>query len=62
MRYTKSTGRWVLHWPGDHSKFHRYEDLDPAPTIGRLLADIGADPIHIFWGLPWVSRRARTFG
>ena len=31
-------------------KFHRYEDLDPTPTIDRLLAEIDADPICIFWG------------
>jgi len=33
-----------------NSKFHRYEDLDPAPTIDRLLAEIDADSICIFWG------------
>lgn len=38
------------HWPDRNSKFHRYEDLDPTPTIDRLLAEIDADPICIFWG------------
>lgn len=51
MRYTKSTGVWTLCWPDRHSKFHRYEDLDPTPTIDRLLAEIDADPRCIFWGL-----------
>ncbi len=50
MRYMKSTGVWTLYWPDRHSKFHRYEDLDPTPTIGRLLAEIDADPMCIFWG------------
>jgi hypothetical protein len=50
LRYTKSTGVWTLYWPDRHSRFHRYEDLDPTPTIGRLLTEIDADPISIFWG------------
>ena len=50
LRYTKSTGVWTLYWPDRHSRFHRYEDLDPTPTIDRLLAEIDADPTCIFWG------------
>ncbi len=50
LRYTNSTGTWTLYWPDRHSKFHRYEDLDPTPTIDRLLAEIDTDPICIFWG------------
>lgn len=50
MRYTKSTGVWTLYWPDRHSRFHRYEDLDSTPTIDRLLDEIDADPIRIFWG------------
>jgi hypothetical protein len=33
-----------------NSKFHRDADLDPTRTIDRLLAEIDADPICIFWG------------
>ena len=50
MRYTKSTDVWVLYWPDRNSKFHRYEDLEPTPAIERLLNEIDADPICIFWG------------
>lgn len=50
MRYTKSTGVWALYWPDRNAKFHRYEGLDPTPTIDRLLAEIDADPTCIFWG------------
>jgi hypothetical protein len=50
LRYTKSTGLWTLFWPDRHSKFHRYDDLDPMPTIDRLLAEVDADPMCIFWG------------
>lgn len=42
LRYTKSTGVWTLYWPDRHSKFHRYEDLDPTSTIDRLL--VGTAP------------------
>ena len=50
LRYTKSMGVWALYWPDRHSKFHRYEELDPTATVERLLAEIDADPICIFWG------------
>lgn len=49
LRYTKSTGVWTLYWPDRNTKFHRYEDLDPTPSIDRLLSEIDADPICIFW-------------
>jgi hypothetical protein len=49
-RCANSTGAWTIYWPDRHSKFHRYEDLDPTPTIDRLLAEIDADPICILWG------------
>lgn len=50
LRYTKWTREWTLYWPDRNSKFHEYEDLDPTPTIDRLLAEIEADPTCIFWG------------
>ena len=43
-------GVWTLYWPDRHSKFHRYEDLEPTPTVDRLLVEIDSDPICIFWG------------
>lgn len=45
LRYTKSTGSWAHYWPDRNSKFHRYEDLDPTPTVDQLLAEIDADPV-----------------
>jgi hypothetical protein len=50
LRYTTSTGVWTLYWPDRNSRFHRYDDLAPTPTLDRLLAEIEADPICIFWG------------
>lgn len=50
LRYTKSTGLWTLYWPDRNSKFHRYEHLNPTPTIDRLLAEVDADPTCTFWG------------
>ncbi|MEZ5323372.1 MAG: DUF3024 domain-containing protein [Microthrixaceae bacterium] len=50
LQYTKLAGGWTLYRPDRHSRCHRYEDLGPTPTIDRLLAEIDADPICIFWG------------
>lgn len=42
---------WMtLYWPDRHSKFHRYERLDPTARVERLLVEIDADPTCIFWG------------
>ena len=51
LRYTKSIGTWTLYWPRPrNSRFHRYEDVDPTPTITRLFAEIDADPTYIICG------------
>ena len=50
LRYTKAAGTWALYWSDRHSRFHRYEDLDPTARVERLLAEIDADPACIFWG------------
>lgn len=50
LRYTKSTGTWTLYWPDRHSRFHRYEGVDPTSKIERLLEEVDADPLCIFWG------------
>lgn len=50
LRYTTKTGTWELYWRDRHSRFHRYEDLEPTPTVELLLAEIDADPTGIFWG------------
>ena len=42
MRFTKSTGVWTLYWPDRNTKYHRYEDLKPTPTIEQVLAEIDA--------------------
>jgi hypothetical protein len=50
LRFTKSTGVWALYWPVRNGKFHRYPELEPTPTIDRLLAEIDDDPMCTFWG------------
>lgn len=50
MRFTKLTGVWTLYWPDRNGRFHRYEGLDPTPTIDSLLDEIDVDPTCIFWG------------
>ncbi len=50
LRHTASTGMWTLYWPDRHSKFHRYDALDPTPRVDRLLVELDGDPQGIFRG------------
>lgn len=50
LRYTSSRKEWTLYWPDRNSRFHLYDQLEPAPNVARLLAEIDADPSCIFWG------------
>lgn len=50
FRYTQSRREWALYWADRHSRFHRYERVDPTPNVETLLAEVDADPTGIFWG------------
>jgi hypothetical protein len=50
LRYTGSTGTWRLYWPDRNGKFHAYDDVTPTAKVQRLLDEIDADPMGIFWG------------
>jgi len=50
LRYLTTRRLWTLYWPDRNDKFHRYDDLDPMPTIDRLLTEVEMDPTCIFWG------------
>lgn len=50
LRHTKATGVWTLYWPDRHSKFHRYESIEPTSNVEELLTEIDQDPTAIFWG------------
>lgn len=50
LRYTKSRWEWSLYWRDRNLKFHRYDRIQPAADIRRLIAEIDRDPTGIFWG------------
>jgi hypothetical protein len=41
---------WTLYWRDRNLRFHRYDQLPPAPGTGDLLTEIDRDPTAIFWG------------
>lgn len=49
LRYDPEKCRWTLYCADRHGRWHRYEDVDPAP-VGELLAEVTEDPTGIFWG------------
>jgi Protein of unknown function (DUF3024) len=50
LRYTKTTRTWTLYWRDSHSRFHRYDGIEPAAHVDALLQEIEHDPTAIFWG------------
>lgn len=50
IRYSTTTRCWTLYWRDRNLRFHRYEPLDPTPSIDQVLGEITADPTSIFWG------------
>ena len=50
FRYEPRLGRWSLFWSDRHGRRHRYPDVEPAPDVGILLAEVERDPTAIFWG------------
>jgi Protein of unknown function (DUF3024) len=49
MRHSASTHNWSLYWADRNGRWHRYDDLPPAP-IDQVLHEIEYDPTGIFWG------------
>ena len=50
LRHDAVAGTWELYWPRHTGRWHHYEDLPSAPSVGPLLAEIEADPDGVFWG------------
>jgi hypothetical protein len=50
LRYTTTRGEWTLYWRDRNLRFHRYDRIQPSPTVGDLLDEIDKDPTGIFWG------------
>lgn len=62
LQYTQGTRRWTLYWRDRNLRFHRYEGVPPTADIQILLAEIEADPTHIFWDSPAFTGRAARDG
>ena len=50
FRYDTGTALWSLSWPRASGRWERYDDIEPAPSIATLLAEVDADPDGVFWG------------
>lgn len=50
LRHSATSGLWTLYWSDRHGRFHRYDLIKPSRQVGRLLAEVAADPTSIFWG------------
>ena len=50
LRFDSKGRTWSLHWADRNERWHTYDDVDPAPSIEPLLAEIDEDPTGIFWG------------
>ena len=50
LRYTHATKTWTLYWRDRNLRFHRYDQIEPSPSIDHLLNEIDRDPTAIFWG------------
>ena len=48
LRY--DAGLWTLYCSDSSDRWCIYDDVDPAPEVGPLLAVIDEDPTGIFWG------------
>ena len=50
LRFDDETETWTLHWRDSSDRWHRYDQIRPAPTVAPLLAEIESDPTGIFLG------------
>ncbi|HAM36208.1 MAG TPA: transposase [Elusimicrobia bacterium] len=50
FRYSANEKRWTLYWADRNSRWHLYDDAEPAIAIQSLLDEINRDPTHIFLG------------
>ena len=50
LRYDERSRSWSLYAADRNERWFLYNDVDPAPDVGPLLAEIGEDPTGIFWG------------
>jgi hypothetical protein len=49
FRYDPKSDKWTLYCADRNSRWHHYL-MRPERDIRVLLREVGADPVHIFWG------------
>jgi len=50
FQYDPTTYRWMLKWSDRNGRFHPYEGFESERSFERLVAEVDADPAHIFFG------------
>jgi hypothetical protein len=50
LRYSSTRAEWRLFWRDRNLRWHRYDRINPAAHVDRLLAELDADPTAIYWG------------
>jgi hypothetical protein len=50
LRYDERDRTWTLYARDSSERWFLYIDIEPAPEVGPLLAEIDEDPTGIFWG------------
>ena len=50
FRYNPGGNKWTLYCADRNSRWHRYDDLEPAEDFDVLLQEVDEDPTGIFWG------------
>lgn len=50
LRYDQRDRSWSLYACDRNERWFPYIDVEPAPDVAPLLAEIGDDPTGIFWG------------
>jgi Protein of unknown function (DUF3024) len=58
LRFQPSSPRWTLYWADRNSRWHRYDDVDPATDLDAVIAEIDSDPhLHLLRLNPRSHRR-----
>lgn len=50
FRYDDRTKLWTLYCADRNSRWHLYDEIDPAKSLQTLLDEVEEDPTAIFWG------------
>ncbi len=50
FRRDPATGQWRLYCADRNSRWHLYEEIQPARDLRVLLSEVDRDPTGIFWG------------